>query len=156
MISKILIANRGEIAVRIIRTCKSLDIRTVAIYSEADKDSLHVKMADEAYCIGPARPDLSYLNMEAILTVAQMTECDAIHPGYGFLSENPEFAEKTEQFGCVFIGPNYKAIRLLGQKSAARDIMKKAGIPVMPGSDSCISSPEEGAKIAAQIGYPVL
>ena len=156
MISKILIANRGEIAVRIIRTCKSLDIRTVAVYSEADKDSLHVKMADEAYCIGPARPDLSYLNMEAILTVAQMTECDAIHPGYGFLSENPEFAEKTEQFGCVFIGPNYKAIRLLGQKSAARDIMKKAGIPVMPGSDSCISSPEEGAKIAAQIGYPVL
>lgn len=156
MISKILIANRGEIAVRIIRTCKSLDIRTVAIYSEADKEALHVKMADEAYCVGPARPDLSYLNMEAILTVAKMTDCDAIHPGYGFLSENPEFAEKTEQLGCVFIGPNHKAISLLGQKSVARDIMKKAGVPVMPGSESCISSPEEGAAIASEIGYPVL
>ena len=156
MISKILIANRGEIAVRIIRTCKSLDISTVAIYSEADRDSLHVKLADEAYCVGPARPDLSYLNVDNILTIAKMTDCDAIHPGYGFLSENPDFAEKVEQVGCVFIGPNYKAIQLLGQKSVAREIMKKAGVPIMPGSESCISSPEEGARIADEIGYPVL
>lgn len=156
MINKLLIANRGEIAVRIIRTCKTIGIATVAIYSEADKEALHVKLADEAYCIGPANPELSYLNVDSILTLAKMTECDAIHPGYGFLSENPDFAEKVEQVGCIFVGPNHKAIRLLGQKSAAREIMKNAGIPVMPGSDSCIKSPEEGAEIAKAIGYPVL
>ncbi len=156
MINKILIANRGEIAVRIIRTCKTVGITTVAIYSEADKNALHVKLADEAYCIGPANPEQSYLNVDSILTLAKMTDCDAIHPGYGFLSENPDFAEKVEQVGCIFIGPNYKAIRLLGQKSVAREIMKKAGVPVMPGSDSCIKSPEEGAEIANAIGYPVL
>lgn len=156
MINKLLIANRGEIAVRIIRTCKTIGITTVAIYSEADKEALHVKLADEAYCIGPANPEFSYLNVDSILTLAKMTECDAIHPGYGFLSENPDFAEKVEQVGCIFVGPNHKAIRLLGQKSAAREIMKNAGIPVMPGSDSCIKSPEEGAEIAKAIGYPVL
>lgn len=156
IISKILVANRGEIAVRIIRTCKNLGINTVAIYSEADKNSLHVKLADEAYCVGPARPDLSYLNEDAILTVAMAAKCDAIHPGYGFLSENADFAEKVEQIGCVFIGPSHKAIRLLGQKSVAREMMRQVGVPVMPGSENCISSIEEGEKIAEKVGYPVL
>lgn len=162
MIDKLLIANRGEIAVRIIRTCKNIGIKTVAIYSEADKDSMYVKMADEAYCVGPAKSELSYLNMQAIITLAIFTGCSAIHPGYGFLSENADFAEKVEnasenaQSNLVFIGPKYQAIRLLGQKAVAKDIMRKAGVPVIPGSESTISSPEEGKKIADSIGYPVL
>ena len=156
MLKKILIANRGEIAVRIIRTCKRLGITSVAIFSEADRDALHVKMADEAYCIGPARPDLSYLNIPNILSVAQATKCEGIHPGYGFLSENPTFCEITQKCGFAFIGPNPRAIERMGQKSVARDIMQRSGVPVLPGSPGSLEDVEEGLKIARNIGYPVL
>ncbi|MEW6709569.1 MAG: acetyl-CoA carboxylase biotin carboxylase subunit [Candidatus Riflebacteria bacterium] len=156
MFSKILIANRGEIAVRIIRTCRRMGIATVAVYSEADQNALHVKMADEAYCIGPARPDLSYLNIPNLLSVAHATNCEAIHPGYGFLSENPNFAEVAEKCGFVFIGPEHRAIERMGQKSVARELMIKSGVPVMPGSQSSIETVEEGLKIARDIGFPVL
>ncbi len=156
MFAKILIANRGEIAVRIIRTCKRMGVATVAVYSEADQNALHVKMADEAYCIGPARPDLSYLNIPNILSVAQATNCDAIHPGYGFLSENPSFAEIVEKCGFVFIGPDYRAIERMGQKSVARDLMIRSGVPVMPGSQGSTETVEEALTIARGIGFPVL
>jgi len=156
MFKKVLIANRGEIAVRIIRTCKRLGISTVAVFSEADRNALHVRMADEAYCIGPARPDLSYLNIPNILSVAQATKCEAIHPGYGFLSENPNFSEISQKCGFVFIGPMYRAIERMGQKSVARDIMQKSGVPIMPGSSGSIENVEEGLKIARDIGFPVL
>lgn len=156
MFAKILIANRGEIAVRIIRTCKRMGVATVAVYSEADQNALHVKMADEAYCIGPARPDLSYLNIPNILSVAQATNCDAIHPGYGFLSENPSFAEIVEKCGFVFIGPDYRAIERMGQKSVARDLMIRSGVPVMPGSQGSVETVEEALVIARSIGFPVL
>lgn len=156
MFSKILVANRGEIAVRIIRTCKRMGIATVAIYSEADQNALHVKLADEAYCIGPARPDLSYLNIPNILSVAHATNCQAIHPGYGFLSENPSFAEISEKCGFVFIGPDHRAIERMGQKSVARELMIKSGVPVMPGSQSSVENVEEGIEIAREIGFPVL
>lgn len=156
MFSKILIANRGEIAVRIIRTCKRMGILTVAVYSEADQNALHVKLADEAYCIGPARPDLSYLNIPNLLSVAHATNCEAIHPGYGFLSENPNFAEVAQKCGFVFIGPDHRAIERMGQKSVARELMIKSEVPVMPGSQSSIETVEEGLKIAREIGFPVL
>jgi len=156
MFSKILIANRGEIAVRIIRTCKRMGIATVAVFSEADQNALHVKLADEAYCIGPARPDLSYLNIPNLLSVAHATNCEAIHPGYGFLSENPNFAEVAEKCGFVFIGPDHRAIERMGQKSVARELMIRSNVPVMPGSQSSIENVEEGLKIAREIGYPVL
>jgi acetyl-CoA carboxylase biotin carboxylase subunit len=156
MFSKILIANRGEIAVRIIRTCKRMGIATVAVYSEADQNALHVKMADEAYCIGPARPDLSYLNIPNILSVAHATNCEAIHPGYGFLSENPSFAEISQKCGFVFIGPDHRSIERMGQKSVARELMIKSNVPVMPGSQSSIDTIEEGLQIARDIGFPVL
>lgn len=156
MFSKILIANRGEIAVRIIRTCRRMGISTVAVFSEADRESLHVKMADEAYCIGPARPDLSYLKVPNILSVAQATHCEAIHPGYGFLSENPTFAEITSKCGFVFIGPPHRAIERMGQKSVARDLMQRSGVPIMPGSTESIDDPKKALDIAHDIGFPVL
>lgn len=156
MFSKILIANRGEIAVRIIRTCKRMGIATVAVYSEADQNSLHVKMADEAYCIGPSRPDLSYLNIPNILSVAHATNCEAIHPGYGFLSENPNFAEIVAKCGFVFIGPDFRAIERMGQKSVARDLMIRSGVPVMPGSQGSVEDIKEALQIARNIGFPVL
>jgi acetyl-CoA carboxylase biotin carboxylase subunit len=156
MFKKVLIANRGEIAVRVIRTCKRMGIATVAVFSEADRQALHVQMADEAYCIGPARPDLSYLNIPNILSVAQATKAEAIHPGYGFLSENPSFSEITAKCGFVFIGPSHRAIERMGQKSMARDIMQKSGVPVMPGSSGSIETPEEGLKVAREVGFPVL
>ncbi|MBU1109400.1 MAG: acetyl-CoA carboxylase biotin carboxylase subunit [Candidatus Riflebacteria bacterium] len=156
MFSKILIANRGEIAVRIIRTCRRMGVKTVAVYSEADQNSLHVKMADEAYCIGPARPDMSYLNIPNILSVAHASNCEAIHPGYGFLSENPSFAEIVEKCGFVFIGPEYRAIERMGQKSVARDLMIRSGVPVMPGSQGSVEDVNEALVIARQIGFPVL
>lgn len=156
MFRKILIANRGEIALRIIRTCKEMDIETVAVYSTADAESLHTKLASEAICIGPERSAESYLNMQSIIAAAQATGCDAIHPGYGFLSENPEFADLCEANGITFIGPTGDMIRLLGDKAAARELMKKAGVPVVPGSDGALKSPEEGAALAEEIGYPVL
>ncbi|MBF0545999.1 MAG: acetyl-CoA carboxylase biotin carboxylase subunit [Candidatus Riflebacteria bacterium] len=156
MFNKLLIANRGEIAVRIIRTCRRLGIRTVAVFSEADRDGMHVSMADEAYCIGPARPDLSYLNISNLLSVAHITKCDAIHPGYGFLSENPTFSEITQKCGFAFVGPSHRAIERMGQKSVARDLMHRSGVPILPGSPNSLENPDEAQEIANSIGYPVL
>ncbi len=156
MLKKVLIANRGEIAVRIIRACREMGIRTVAIYSEADKNALHTTLADEAICIGPAPSNKSYLNVKAILEAACLTGADSIHPGYGFLSENPSFAKMCEEMGLKFIGPNHKLIELLGNKSMAKETMKKAGVPVVPGSDGLIKSKEEAVAIAENIKYPVL
>lgn len=155
MFSKILIANRGEIAVRIIRACKEMGIETVAVFSEADRDALHVSFADESYCIGGARVTDSYLNMNAILTVALRCGAQAIHPGYGLLSENPEFAELCAQCGICFIGPSADVIRKMGCKDEARITMRENGVPVIPGRD-CVSSPEEAAGAAEEIGYPVM
>ena len=156
MLKKVLIANRGEIAVRIIRACREMGIRTVAIYSEADKDALHVKLADQAICIGPAQSAKSYLNIKAILEAACLTGADSIHPGFGFLSENANFAKICEEMGIKFIGPNHKLIELLGNKSKAKETMKKAGVPVVPGSDGLIYSKEEAIKLAEKIKYPVI
>ncbi|HNV70367.1 MAG TPA: acetyl-CoA carboxylase biotin carboxylase subunit [Candidatus Ozemobacteraceae bacterium] len=156
MFKKILIANRGEIAVRVMRTCRRLGIRTVAVFSEADREAMHVRMADEAYCIGPARPDLSYLNIPNILSVAHATKCEGIHPGYGFLSENPNFAEIATKCGFVFIGPSHRAMERMGQKSVARDLMIRSGVPVLPGSQGSIEDPQEGLRLAREIGFPVL
>mgnify|MGYP004454425957 FL=1 len=156
MLKKVLIANRGEIAVRIIRACREMGIRTVAIYSEADKDSLHVKLADEAICIGPAPSNKSYLNMKAILEAACLTGADSIHPGYGFLSENSSFAKICSEIGIKFIGPDYKLIELLGNKSKAKETMKRAGVPVVPGSDGLIYSKEQAVNLAEKIKYPVI
>jgi acetyl-CoA carboxylase biotin carboxylase subunit len=156
MLKKVLIANRGEIAVRVIRTCKRLGIKTVGVFSEIDREGLHVKCADEAYCIGPARPDLSYLNIPNLLSVAQATGCDGIHPGYGFLSENPMFSELSQKCGFVFIGPPPRAIERMGQKAVARDLMQRSGVPVMPGSTGCTEDAAEGLKTARDIGFPVL
>ena len=156
MIKKILIANRGEIAVRIIRACREMGIRTVAIYSEADKDSLHTKLADEAICIGPASSARSYLNVKAILETACLTGADSIHPGYGFLSENTSFARICEEMGIKFIGPSYKLIELLGNKSKAKETMKSAGVPVVQGSEGLIKSKAEALEIAKKIKYPVM
>lgn len=156
MISKILIANRGEIAVRIIRTCKEMGIRTVAVYSTADRDALHVQLAHESVCIGGPRPAESYLNMNALIQAACSTGCDAIHPGFGFLSENPQFARLVEQCGLIFIGPKADVIGKLGNKSMARQMMQEAGVPVVPGSKQIISTVEEGRQLAEQITYPLI
>ena len=156
MIKKILIANRGEIAVRIIRACKELGIETVAVFSEADSDALHVRLADEAYCIGPTSSADSYLNFTNIMSVATLTEVNAIHPGYGFLAENAAFAEICEECNITFIGPSPEAINQMGTKDVARTRMKKAGVPVVPGSEGIIESIDEGVRIAEEIGYPVI
>ena len=156
MFQKILIANRGEIAVRIIRACREMGIYTVAVYSEADRDSLHVKLADEAYCIGPAASKDSYLNFTNILSVAKLTEADAIHPGYGFLAENPDFSEVCNSFDIEFIGPTSEAIQKMGEKAVAKETMKDAGVPVVPGSDGTVEEQKEAMEIAKQIGYPVI
>ncbi len=156
MLKKVLIANRGEIAVRIIRACREMGIRTVAIYSEADKDALHVRLADEAVCIGPAPSNKSYLNVKAILEAACLTGADSIHPGFGFLSENASFAKICQDMGIKFIGPDYKLIELLGNKSKAKETMKRAGVPVVPGSDGLIYSKEQAVNLAEQIKYPVM
>lgn len=154
--NKILIANRGEIAVRIIRACKEMNIKTVAIYSEADKEALHTKLADEALCIGPSLSSKSYLNMKNIIEAACITKADSIHPGFGFLSENAQFAKICEESNIKFIGPSSDVIDLLGNKSNAKELMKKAGVPVIPGSEGSIRDLEEATKMAEKIGYPVM
>lgn len=156
MLKKVLVANRGEIAVRIIRACKELGIKTVAIYSEADKMSLHTRLADEAVCIGPGNAAKSYLNMQNILETACITGCDSIHPGFGFLSENAKFAKICEESNIKFIGPSYKIIELMGNKSNSKQLMKKAGVPVIPGSEGAIKDLKEAISFSKKIGYPVL
>ena len=156
MLKKVLIANRGEIAVRIIRACREMGIRTVAVYSEADKNALHKTLADEAVCIGPAPSNKSYLNIKAILEAACLTGADSIHPGFGFLSENANFAKICEEIGIKFIGPKHELIELLGNKSKAKETMKKAGVPVVPGSKGLIKSKEDAVETAKQIKYPVI
>ncbi|SFA71815.1 acetyl-CoA carboxylase, biotin carboxylase subunit [Lentibacillus halodurans] len=156
MIKKVLIANRGEIAVRIIRACKEMNIATVAVYSEADKDALHVQLADEAYCIGPSLSKDSYLNFTNIMSVATLTEVDAIHPGYGFLAENADFAEICKACNITFIGPSAEAIQKMGIKDVARETMKAADVPIVPGSEGIVENEEEATKIADEIGYPVI
>ena len=156
MFRRILIANRGEIAVRIIRACKEMGIETVAVYSTADRSSLHVHLADLAVCIGPAASAQSYLNVQNILSAAAHLGCDAVHPGYGFLSENAEFARLVEQCGMVFIGPPADVIEKMGDKAAARELMQKAGVPVVPGSDGVVATAAQAREIADRIGYPVL
>ncbi len=156
MISKVLIANRGEIAVRIIRACKELGLKTVAVYSKADKEALFVKMADEKYCIGPAPSNKSYLNIPAIITAATLSKADAIHPGYGFLAENSKFAQVCKRCGIKFIGPEPDVIDAMGDKVSARRLMKKARVPVVPGSKSAVKSIRAAYRIANTIGYPVI
>lgn len=155
-LDKILVANRGEIAVRVIRACKELGIKTVAVYSDIEKDAMHVRMADEAVCIGPANPHLSYLNIPALLTAAEHTDSHAIHPGYGFLSENAHFAETCASAGILFIGPTAENIRIGGDKSIAREMMKKRGVPVVPGSDGVLDSAEDALYLAEKMGFPVM
>ena len=156
MIKKVLIANRGEIAVRIIRACREMGIETVAVYSEADKEALHTKLADEAICIGPGPSVKSYLNMESIISAAIVSGADAIHPGFGFLSENARFAQICEQCGITFVGPPSQVIQNLGNKQIARNTMEAAGVPVIPGTTKAILDVETGAREASQIGYPVI
>ncbi len=156
MFKKILIANRGEIALRIIRACKELGIQSVAVYSEADADSLHVNFADEAVCIGPGPSHLSYLNIPQIISAAEITNADSIHPGYGFLAESAHFAEICESCNIKFIGPDPLVITRMGDKAFAKDTMRKAGVPVIPGSDGIVETLEEAYKIADEIGYPVI
>lgn len=156
MIKKILIANRSEIALRIIRACKELGIKTVAVHSEADTDSLHVRFADEAICIGPAQSSESYLNTLRILAAAEVSGADAIHPGYGFLAENPEFADMCNSSNLKFIGPSANVIRKMGNKSEAKALIKKAGVPVVPGSEGILKSIEEGKGLVEGIGFPVI
>lgn len=156
MIRKVLIANRGEIAVRIIRACKELGIKTVAIYSEADKDAMHAQLADEAICVGTGKSKESYLNESNILSAAVITKCNAIHPGFGFLSEKADFASMCEECNIKFIGPNSETIEMMGNKSRARDIMKSAKVPVVPGSDGIIESFEEALEETKKIGYPLM
>ena len=156
MFKKILIANRGEIAMRIIYACRELGIKTVAVYSEADENSLHVRFADEDVCIGPARSADSYLNVPAVISAAEITGADAIHPGYGFLSESAYLAEVCEACHIKFIGPDPQVIRLMGDKARARRVMKKAGVPILPGSDGPLDNEERALKLAKEIGYPVI
>ena len=156
MIHKILIANRGEIAVRIIRACRELGIQSVAVYSEADKDALHAQLADEAVCIGPAPSKDSYLNMENIISATINTGAEAIHPGFGFLSENQKFAKLCEECNITFIGPSSEIIRKMGNKTEARNTMIEAGVTVIPGWNQNVESVEEGKEIAAKLGYPVI
>ncbi|MEO9476407.1 MAG: acetyl-CoA carboxylase biotin carboxylase subunit [Cyclobacteriaceae bacterium] len=156
MFKKILIANRGEIALRIIRTCKEMGIKTVAVYSTADRDSLHVRFADEAVCIGPASSKESYLKIPQIISAAEITNADAIHPGYGFLAENAEFSRVCEEYGIKFIGASASMINAMGDKATAKETMKKAGVPTIPGSDGLLESMEEGMKLSKEVGYPVM
>ncbi|PKO56699.1 MAG: acetyl-CoA carboxylase biotin carboxylase subunit [Betaproteobacteria bacterium HGW-Betaproteobacteria-21] len=157
MFEKILIANRGEIALRVLRACRELGIKTVAVHSEADTEAKYVKLADESVCIGPAASSLSYLNVPAIISAAEVTDSEAIHPGYGFLSENADFAERVEQSGFVFIGPRSDTIRLMGDKVSAKDAMKAAGVPCVPGSEGSLpDDPKEIVKVARAVGYPVI
>jgi acetyl-CoA carboxylase biotin carboxylase subunit len=156
MISKLLIANRGEIALRIIRAAKELGIKTVAVYSEADRASLHVRFADEAVCIGPAQGKLSYLNIPSIIAAAEVTNADAIHPGYGFLAENSTFAEICADCNITFVGPSPDAIVRMGNKSIAKDTMRAAGVPVVPGSDGVVDTLEEARRVAKDVGYPIM
>ncbi|MDP1816985.1 MAG: acetyl-CoA carboxylase biotin carboxylase subunit [Leadbetterella sp.] len=156
MFKKILIANRGEIALRIIRTCKEMGIKTVAVYSTADKESLHVRFADEAVCIGPPPSKQSYLNIPSIISAAEITNADAIHPGYGFLSENAEFSRICEDYKIKFIGATAEQINQMGDKATAKETMKKAGVPVIPGSEGLLDSVEQGIKLAEEMGYPVI
>ncbi|MBU8907730.1 acetyl-CoA carboxylase biotin carboxylase subunit [Desertibacillus haloalkaliphilus] len=156
MIKKLLIANRGEIAVRIIRACRELGIETVAVYSEADRESLHVRLADEAYCIGPTPSSESYLNFTNIMSIATLTESDAIHPGYGFLAENADFAEICAACNVTFVGPSPDAINRMGTKDVARETMKNAGVPIVPGSDGIVKDTDDAVAVAKEIGYPVI
>src|SRR3982750_2133186 len=157
MFEKILIANRGEIALRIQRACREMGIKTVAVHSQADAEAKYVKLADESVCIGPAPSAQSYLNIPAIISAAEVTDAQAIHPGYGFLSENADFAEKVERSGFVFIGPHPENIRLMGDKVSAKQAMNKAGMPTVPGSEGALpDDPKEVVKIARKIGYPVI
>jgi acetyl-CoA carboxylase biotin carboxylase subunit len=157
MFQKILIANRGEIALRIQRACRDMGIRTVIVHSEADSEAKYVKLADESVCIGPAASSASYLNIPAIISAAEVTDAEAIHPGYGFLSENADFAERVDKSGFVFIGPQAETIRLMGDKVTAKQVMTKAGVPCVPGSDGPLpEAPEEALKIARKVGYPVI
>jgi acetyl-CoA carboxylase biotin carboxylase subunit len=156
MFHKVLIANRGEIALRIIRACKELGIQTVAVHSDVDSESLHVKLADESICIGPASSSESYLNIKAIISAAEVTDADAIHPGYGFLAENADFAEICDQCGVVFIGPTPQNMRLMGDKIVARKTVTDVGVPILPGTKEGIHSVDEAQKTAADIGYPVI
>ncbi|MDW8141755.1 MAG: biotin carboxylase N-terminal domain-containing protein, partial [Candidatus Bipolaricaulota bacterium] len=156
VLKKVLIANRGEIARRAMRACRGLGVQTVAVYSEADRYALHVSEADEAYEIGPPPPRESYLRGDKIIEIALKSGCQAIHPGYGFLSENPDFAQAVEEAGLVFVGPKADAIRLLGDKLAARRLAQSLGIPTVPGTLEKISDPGEARRVAQQIGYPVL
>lgn len=156
MFDKVLIANRGEIALRIIRACKEMGLKTVAVYSEADRDALHVRFADEEVCIGPAAPGQSYLDMKRIIAAAEVTNAGAIHPGYGFLAENADFAEICESCGITFIGPTPDQIRQLGDKVRAKELMHNAGVPCTPGSDGIVPTFEDASEIAEQIGYPVI
>jgi acetyl-CoA carboxylase, biotin carboxylase subunit len=153
---KILIANRGEIALRVIRTCREMGIPTVAVYSTADRESLHIRFADEAVCIGPAPSSASYLNIPSIIAAAEITNADAIHPGYGFLSENAEFSRVCEESKIKLIGPSPEMINKMGDKATAKETMRKAGVPTVPGSDGLLSSIDEGKRLAAGIGYPVI
>lgn len=156
MFKKILIANRGEIALRVIRTCKEMGIKTVAVYSTADADSLHVRFADEAVCIGPPASKDSYLKIPNIISAAEITNADAIHPGYGFLAENAEFSSVCEEYKIKFIGASAEMINLMGDKATAKDTMKKAGVPTIPGSDGLLDSMEQGKELAKDVGYPVM
>jgi acetyl-CoA carboxylase biotin carboxylase subunit len=156
MIKKLLIANRGEIAVRIIRACREMNIETVAVYSEADKESLHVQLADEAYCVGPTASKDSYLNFTNIISVAKLTASDAIHPGYGFLAENSDFAELCRECNIIFVGPSPEAISKMGTKDIARETMRQANVPIVPGSQGIIENINDGISIANDIGYPVI
>src|SRR5512137_2758238 len=156
MYRKVLIANRGEIAVRVIRACREMGIRTVAIYSDVDAKSLHVRLADEAVCVGPAESAKSYLSIPAIISAAEITGADAIHPGYGFLAENIHFAEICESCRIAFIGPSPRVMKLMGDKSTARDLVRRAGYPLIPGSRAIIQSEAEGLEIISRIGLPVM
>src|SRR5689334_10943518 len=156
MFRKILIANRGEIALRVICAAKELGIKTVAVYSEADRNSLHTRFADEAVCIGPARSTRSYLDIPSVISAAEITNASAIHPGYGFLSENADFAEVCQMSGITFIGPKPEVIKLMGLKQEARAAMKKAGVPTLPGSEGILGSVEEALEVATTIGLPVM
>ena len=153
---RILIANRGEIAVRIIRACKEMNMKTVSIYSEADKDAMHTRLADEAICIGPGPATKSYLNIKNIIEAANITKADSIHPGFGFLSENSSFAKICEESNIKFIGPSYQIIDDMGNKSNSKEMMRKAGVPVIPGSNGKIKDLEDARKQAKEIGYPIL
>jgi acetyl-CoA carboxylase biotin carboxylase subunit len=156
MFRKVLIANRGEIALRIICACKDLGIKTVAVYSEADRHSLHARFADEAICIGPAKSTRSYLDIPSVISAAEITNADAVHPGYGFLSENPQFAEVSNACNLKFIGPPPAVIRRMGMKHEARQVMEEAGVPILPGTKGIVKSPEEGLETAQRIGFPVM